>query len=188
MLKVDGEARQEHLTWGQIAQRNGRIVHAGMESEAIGRRPDTDAEPDYCCGEMGDEQFGALLPILAHHTSSPDGWFLLCDGFGDLNERVFSDDLPKVRHPAQSFYLLRGPLGSYGEFPWAPNYWWPDDRAWCVSTDVHFDCAYVAGSAACIAEILAHPVIDALATKPENPARSGMDIINDPDGIAPRSI
>jgi hypothetical protein len=37
-------------------------------------------------------------------------------------------------------------------------------------------------------EILAHPVIDALATKPENPARSGMDIINDPDGIAPRSI
>lgn len=91
-------------------------------------------------------------------------------------------------HPARSFYLLRGPLGSYGEFPWAPNYWWPDDRAWCVSTDVDFDCAYVAGSAACVEEILAHPVIDALATKPENPARSGMDIINDPDGIAPRSI
>jgi hypothetical protein len=187
-IEVDGEARQEHLTWGQIAQRNGRIVHAVMESEAIGQRPDTDAEPDCCCGEMGDEQLGALLPILTHHTSSPDGWFLLWDGFGDLNERVFSDDLPKVRHPGRSFYLLRGPLGSYGEFPWAPNYWWPDDRAWCVSTDVDFDCAYVAGSAACIEEILAHPVIDALATKPENPARSGMDIINDPDGIAPRSI
>ena len=57
-----------------------------------------------------------------------------------------------------------------------------------MSTDVDFDCAYIAGSAACMDEILANPVIEALAMKPENPARSGMDIINDPDGIVPRSI
>jgi hypothetical protein len=100
-----GRAWQERLTWGQIAQRNGRIVHAVMESEAIGQRPDADAEPDCCCGEMGDEQLGALLPILTHHTSSPDGWFLLWDGFGDLNERVFGDDLPKMRHPRRLAHM-----------------------------------------------------------------------------------
>ena len=55
-IEVDGEARQEHLTWGQIAQRNGRISHAMMEPETIGQRPDSDAEPDYCLGRasMGD--------------------------------------------------------------------------------------------------------------------------------------
>jgi hypothetical protein len=35
--------------------------------------------------------------------------------------------------------------------------------------------------------VLAVPVIDALATRPENPAHSGMDVINDPDGTVPRS-
>jgi hypothetical protein len=73
-IEVDGEARQEHLTWEQIVQRNGRIVHAVMESGAIGQPPDPDVEPGYCGGEMGDEQLSALLPILTHHTSSPDGW------------------------------------------------------------------------------------------------------------------
>ncbi len=67
----------------------------------------------------------------------------------------------------RDYYLLRGPLGCYGDFD-PPNYWWPDDRSW-------------------IDEVLATPVIDALATRPENPAHSGMDTINDPHGTVPRS-
>jgi hypothetical protein len=38
-----------------------------------------------------------------------------------------------------------------------------------------------------VAEVTGTPVIDALATRPENPARAGMDVINDPDGSVPRS-
>jgi hypothetical protein len=84
------------------------------------------------------------------------------------------------------YHLLRGPHHSYAGFPDDPGYWWPQDRAWCAVTDTDFDWAYAAGSAACINEVLAVPVIDACATAPENPAHSGMDVLNDPDATIPR--
>ena len=69
-----------------------------------------------------------------------------------------------------------------------PNYWWPEDRAWCVCTDTDFDWAYLAGPAACIDEVISVPLLDAYATTPDNPAHSGMDVINDPGGTVPRQI
>jgi hypothetical protein len=38
--------------------------------------------------------------------------------------------------------------------PHEPNYWWPDDRAWCVCADTDWDYHYIAGTVACIGEIL----------------------------------
>lgn len=55
-----------------------------------------------------------------------------------------------------------------------------------MSTDTDFAWAYLAGPTACIEEVLAVPIIDAIATKPGNPAVAGMDVINDPDGTVPR--
>ena len=171
---------QEQISWTEMARRNGRVAHAMMEHETIQR------EPEICADDLAEDQLAALLAILARHTASAAGWFLLWDGFGDLNERVFSHQ-PTLHHPMRDYYLLRGPLGCYGDFPDPPNYWWPDDRSWCWCTDIDFDGGYLAGSAACIDEVLATPVIDALATRPENPAHSGMDTINDPRGTVPRS-
>jgi len=42
-------------------------------------------------------------------------------------------------------------------------------------------------AAACLAELLAAPVIDALPSRPNNPAHAGMDTINDPHGTVFRS-
>ena len=171
---------QEQISWTEMARRNGRVAHALMEHETIQR------EPEIYAHDLAEDQLAALLAILARHTASTAGWFLLWDGFGDLNERVFSHQ-PTLHHPMRDYYLLRGPLGCYGDFPDPPNYWWPDDRSWCWCTDIDFDWGYLAGSAACIDEVLATPVIDGLATRPENPAHSGMDTINDPHGTVPRS-
>ena len=53
--------------------------------------------------------------------------------------------------------------------------------------DTHdFDWAYVAGTTACIEEILAAPAIDAYPTRPENPAHSRVDVLNDPGATIPR--
>jgi len=177
---------QEHITWTEMAKRTGRIAHSLMEQETIWRGPNGEAEQG-CYGSLASEQFEALAPILTRHTSSSIGWFLLWDGWGDLNTRAFNYDGPKVRHVARDYFLLRGPLCAWMDIPDDPNYWWPDDRAWCVRTDVDFDWSYLAGSARCVDEVLAVPVIDAFATRPENPACSGMDVINDPDGSVPRS-
>ena len=186
-IVVDGAPGQEHITWTEMARRHGRVAHALMEPQTILAGPGGEMEPQSCYGSLAPEQFGALLPILTRHTSSAGSWFLLWDGFGDLNERAFKH-APKVRHALRDLYLLQGPHGAYADFPDEPNYWWPEDRAWCVCTDTDLDWAYIAGPTACIDEVLAVPVLDAYATRPENPAHSGMDVINDPDGTVPRTI
>ncbi len=177
---------QMMISWTEMARRNGRTAHALMEAETILAGPADYDHPAGGAGSLTGRQFEALLPILARHTSATGSWFLLWEGFGNLNQRAFSDHRPKVGHPMRNYYLLRGPHHGYVDFPDNPSYWWPADRAWCVVTDTDFDWAYVAGSAACVEEILAVPVLDAYPTRPGNPARSGMDVINDPGAAIPR--
>jgi len=179
---ANGEPVEQHIRWKDMAQQNGWTAHALMEQETVSRNPNGEVDSRSPRSNLSPQQVDALLPILERHTSSTKGWFVFWDGFGDLNERAFNGSVPKLHHPMREYYLLSGPLGSYGEFPHGPNYWWPDDRAWCVSTDTDFAWSYVAGSASCIEELVAVPVLDAIETKPQNPAHSGMDVINnDPD-------
>jgi hypothetical protein len=176
---VDGHFVGHYATWSQMARRNGRVAHALMERETISSSASGEAETDNIAASFGPDQFQELWRILAPHTSSAVGWFLLWDGFGSLNRRVFDDNELKIRHPMRHYFLLNGPLGAFDQFPDNPNYWWPEDRAWCVCTDTDFSWAYLAGSAACIDEVLAVPLLDAFRTSLDNPAHSGMDLIND---------
>jgi hypothetical protein len=181
-IETDGTVTsQEHITWTETARRNRRVAHALMEQETI-LAPGQEAT---CLNELADEQFDALLPILTRHTSSAHGWFLLWDGFGDLNQDVFGSQ-PKVSHPMRDFYLLSGTQASYRNLPHDPNYWWPDDRSWCLCTDTDFYWAYIAGSEDCVSDVLSVPELDAYETNPCNPARRGMDVINDPHGFIAR--
>jgi hypothetical protein len=177
-----GEPVEQFIRWKDLAEQNGWTAHVLMEQESISRNPNGEVDFRSPRSNLSSEQLEALLPILQRHTSSTNGWFLLWDGFGDLNERAFNDSIPKLHHPMREYYLLSGPLGSYAEIPHGPNYWWPDDHAWCVSTDTDFVWSYVAATSVCIEKLVAVRVMDAIETKPENPAHSGMDVINcDPD-------
>ena len=186
-LDAAGEWYEQHIRWHDVARENGRASHALMERETISRSETGEGSTGRCAGNLAPEQFEALLPILTRHTTATSGWFLLWEGFGDLDDRVFNPQVPKVSHPMRSYYLLRGPFDSYSQFSDDPGYWWPDDRAWCMCTDTDFEWSYLAGSRECIDEVLAMPLMDAVETRPENPARSGMDMINDPGGTVPRS-
>jgi hypothetical protein len=178
----NGEWFKEHIRWADMARENGKVVHALMEEETI-KAPRVGSDVGgQCNSNLSPEQVEAMTPILARHTSSTEGWFLLWEGFGDLNDKVFNVGVPKVNHPMRNFYLLRGPLDSYAHLRDVPNHWWPDDKAWCLSSDTDFSWSYLAGSRECVDEILGTPVMDALETLPGNPAHAGMDIINDPSG------
>jgi hypothetical protein len=182
-IEADGAASgREYVTWTETAQGNGRVAHALMERETILAPGQEVPRP---VDDLAGEQFDALLPVLTRHTTSAHGWFLLWDGFGNLNQHVFEPQ-PKVRHPMRNFYLLGGALDTYRRLPHDPNYWWPDDQAWCLCTDTDFYWAYIAGSAACIREVLSVPQLDAYETNPQYPAHSGMDTVNDPHGTIPR--
>jgi hypothetical protein len=178
---------EESIRWADLASEHGWTVHALMERETISRSSTGDGSEARCSWRLSPEQFAVLSPILAHYTESNSGWFLLWEGFGDLDDKAFDDGVPKVHHEMRDFYLLRGPLTMYSQFSDDPSYWWPDDRSWCLCTDTDFKWSYLAGSRECVDEVLAQPIMDAAETQPENPARTGMDVINDPDGHVPRT-
>ena len=44
----------------------------------------------------------------------------------------------------------------------SPSIWWPQDRAWCVSTDIDMTSTLVGGTAECIAALVGHPGLEAM--------------------------
>jgi len=144
-----------------------------------------------------------LVGLLGGHTATPDlCWFAAWEGWGDP---VFATiggskdtyvpppgtliDRPKrptFKLPHRGYYIARGPLTSALETVYgvvrhfqSASIWWPDDRAWCVATEVDFDWTYVGGSTACIASILGSPSLEAL------PARLSDGVTYDSDRLNP---
>jgi len=182
-IDENGEWYEEWIRWAEMADKHGKVVHPLMEQETIALGRDAGLQ---CSENMVGQQVEAILPVLGRHTTSPEGWFLLWEGFGNLNHDVLSESVPVVMHPMRNFFLLHGPLDAYQHFADDPNFFWPDDRSWCLSSDTDFHWSYLAGGKACVEEILATSVMDAVETAPENPGRQWIDTINDPDGEIPR--
>ncbi len=125
----------------------------------------------------------ALAELLRPHSeSTADAWFMLWDGYGDLGPGI--DGIPRgVIHlirtgpPVRAewvegtwalrhYLMMRGPLDSLSDwFGWrmeGPNYWWPDDRAWIVATEIDGFSTSVGGSQECADAVLNSPLLEAL--------------------------
>ncbi|MDK1473782.1 hypothetical protein QNO07_10180 [Streptomyces sp. 549] len=107
----------------------------------------------------------ALIPVLARHTGTPDRcWFGLWDGYGGFDFSRF----PMFETPGREKVLLSGALADAAtavveleECAELPDQWWPQDRAWCLGGDVDLVSTYVGGSEELVAELLAHPGLEA---------------------------
>jgi len=177
-LDAGGEWHEQHIRWTDIARENGKLVHALMERETISRSPTGEDATERCAWNLSPEQLAALMSILVRHTTSTSGWFLLWDGFGDLNDDVFNAGVPKVSHAMRDFYLLRGPLESYTHFSNDPSYWWPDDRAWCVGTEIDFDSTLVAATDEVVTALLAEPELEVIRVEPNDRLDIDGDVLN----------
>jgi hypothetical protein len=90
---------------------------------------------------------------------------------------------PRVELPERAYLLLEGPLDAAGELamplrPQSPNLFWPDDRAWCVTTETDLDSTYLGGTAALIAEILADERLEAVPVPVTDPVWADSDEVN----------
>jgi hypothetical protein len=54
-----------------------------------------------------------------------------------------------------------------------PNPWWPDDRAWCVRTDIDDHATYVTGSAELLDALEGEPGLAVSRADPHGRAGSG---------------
>ncbi|HEY6203512.1 MAG TPA: hypothetical protein VI056_10765 [Candidatus Limnocylindria bacterium] len=143
-----------------------------------------------------------LVGLLRGQTTTPERcWFAAWEGWGDpvfMTSRGSMDSpapplpgvssRPKTRTfkvPGRGYYIARGPLSAALETVYGAtvNYrsasiWWPDDRAWCVATEVDFDWTYVGGSNECVAAVLGHPDLEALPARISDGVSYASDPIN----------
>jgi len=159
-------------------------------------------------GNLPAKLLRILCATLAEHTSTPDScWFCLWDGYGWLHGSpsvvifgpsgsvpvppAFPDEVlhgPRVRLPGRDYLLFAGPLAAapelgwtdpYGVFlPQSPNLFWPQDRAWCVASEIDLFCTLVAGSEALAEALVGDPRLEAWRVHPADPIAFDSDQIN----------
>jgi hypothetical protein len=73
---------------------------------------------------------------------------------------------PRVRAYARDYFLFAGPLRAvvplFDLWEQSPSLWWPDDRAWCVATEIDGFSTYVGGSRECIDRVLGSLYLEAI--------------------------
>lgn len=101
--------------------------------------------------------------------------------------------IPRMSIPPRDYFLFRGPLEAashlvFGDAGFqSANLWWPDDRAWCVATELDGHSTYVGGTEACIAAILGDDRFEALRSSIDHRFDAWGDEVNPrPPGMPPR--
>jgi hypothetical protein len=84
--------------------------------------------------------------------------------------------------PNREFRLFAGPLGAleelYDGLEVSPNLWWPDDRTWCVGTDIDLMTTYVGASSACVEAMLADEELEVLVVSDDQVVTWEADTVN----------
>lgn len=75
---------------------------------------------------------------------------------------------PRVRLPHRDYLLSTGPAVHAAGWEDGPNLWWPDDRTWCVASEIDLVHTYVGGSKELIADLLAHRELEASPARVED--------------------
>lgn len=96
-------------------------------------------------------------------------------------------DGPRLRHPGRDYVVLSGSLSEaskipdiVGARPWRPsaNLVWPQDRSWCVATEVDFDSTLVGCSREAAKEILVCGDLEAFPINPDDSLQYDADLLN----------
>jgi hypothetical protein len=157
-------------------------------------------------GSLPAPQLAALVEVLAHHTPARTRcWCAVWDGFGQLHGAVATltwhpgsgatsgrpDPLvpadvlagPRLRVPQRDMLLAEAALDEVPALAAAwgdqsPSLWWPDDRAWCVATEIDLASTYVGGSEALVEAVRAEPRLEVLLSDPAHRVAFDSDDLN----------
>ncbi|WP_218123483.1 hypothetical protein [Quadrisphaera sp. DSM 44207] len=180
--------------WSDAAAATGRTEHPLMQWENVSTvlrgesvRPGWDGEePD--AGNLDPEPLAALLEVLGRHTGTGDRcWFCQWEGWGRGWDAA-TPGQPTVSLPGRDLLVFSGPLTATAQMgyratptwfvPQSPNLFWPQDRAWCVATEVDLDCTLVAGTHALVDDLLVHPDLEVWPVAAEDSLAADADVLN----------
>ena len=170
---VDGFVRQTQYrrlsdgTWVRD------ILAAGGLSPLIRGGDEWIEGPEEGCFEP--EHTRSLQRLLAKFTDGAEPcWFGIWEGWGFLTDS--HRRAPKIGTRYRSWLLFRAPLESmvqsfFPDIPGrrSPNLIWPEDRSWCVATEIDLEATYIGGSEELIADILAEPALESERVNLDDP-------------------
>jgi hypothetical protein len=183
--------------WRDIAKRENKHFHPEVQwgrlvgADDLYSLPYDVPRPEE--GSLDRDETEVLATILSEFTDTLQRcWFCVWNGFGwlelALGHSRFDQFDPRLVHlPYREYLLFRGPIEAVTSFGWrqnghhffaSPNIWWPDDRSWCVASEIDLVCTFVGGSAACIERVLASAEIETIRTRIDARADAGADRLN----------
>lgn len=123
----------------------------------------------------------ALRTLTSRTGAASDGFFCVWEGWTGSFLAPELTRGPLVTLPHRRYVLFAGPLAAIERWEHhfgagrpcpPPAFAWPADHAWCFTSDVDPHWAGVAGSAAAIRSLTAHPALDVVATSPGRSPRA----------------
>jgi hypothetical protein len=157
------------LRWSDVAPEAGIVVQPATQREELESLAARHGAPPPSTGTLEPDELEALVDVLAAFTATPEScWFGVWEGYAGTVPAG-----PRVEIPGRSLGLYAGPIEAAAAllaFPTCrtPNLWWPDDRAWCVASEIDFSSTYMGGSPALIERVLADERLEAIPVRLED--------------------
>ena len=159
--------------WSGQGPRQGSLTAADAESlSAVVRRHTSTPENCWFCVWDGYDWTG--VPLTAGGSRPTSGTRRTVER---TRPAVPADvrNGPRVELPYRSYFLHRGPVESAlvrsgpGTLVQTANLWWPEDRAWCVASEIDLSWTYVGGSVALVRALVGDPALEAVEVALDSP-------------------
>ena len=197
--RVSGNSSPE-LRWAEVARAKDTLIHPEVQFHTMARIAlyervvlDGAEHAPPTPGELDVIQLAALGRILAAHCRTDiyqgvwDGW----GGFepGTTEGVPYSQDgTLNVANGFRRYLVFHGDGEDLARPPWfdagmglntqSANLAWPEDKSWCVATEIDFDSTLVGGSAELIAAVVRSPILEALRVSPATKLTADADAVN----------
>lgn len=193
------------VRWAEVAQWSGGTMHPLVQFPHLAKwrgtsqpRPWDEDPPE---GTVPLATLTALVEDLRQYTGTPEHcWFAVWDGRGSLystvpfvtagsEPAVLPGSLPREVHdgprlhtPLRDYVLYKGPVEAAvpesAPTSEGPNLWWPEDRAWCVATDIDLPWTFVGGSQELAERLVSDGRLEAFQVTITDPIWIDSDTVN----------
>jgi hypothetical protein len=156
----------------------------------VDRLPDEGEIPEEICGTLSELLGQRTTTPGVCSFAIWSGWGLFIEGTPYIDPSIITrreqrrisarrrkeqaefEALPQIEEPhrstGRSYLLFRGPIDAACAFEpmvghrVSPSYWWPDDRAWSVVTEIDGYSTYVGGDRGTVDAILRHEELETI--------------------------
>lgn len=186
----DSGATPVPVRWAEVAASQATIFHPAAEWGPTARawslpphgsmwtRPPT-------IGSLDEASAAQLAEILVAYTRATSFALAVWRGYGarrapwTLSRPAFALSLPQ-----REYEVVVGSANELGLSVLEPhhyqsaNIWWPEDRSWCVVTEIDLMTSYIGGSRECIDRVVSAPALESLEISAKQAVTWDADTIN----------